>query len=58
VFHAFKNIGTLPGKTLWHVNPGENFEEYFIKLGAFPPGPPDIEKMARLFADYGMTLLL
>jgi quercetin dioxygenase-like cupin family protein len=56
--HAFKNIGTLPGKTLWHVNPGEEFEEFFVKLGAFPPGPPDPEKLAALFADYGMALLM
>lgn len=55
--HGFKNIGTLPGKTLWFVSPGKNFEEFFDKLGALPAGAPDMEKLAQLFSDYGLPLL-
>lgn len=56
--HAFKNIGTLPGKTLWHVNPGKSFESFFEKLASFPAGPPDMEKLVKLFAEYRMTILV
>ena len=55
--HGFKNTGSLPGKTLWFVSPGKNFEEFFDKLGSFPPGPPDPEKLGKLFADYGLPLI-
>jgi quercetin dioxygenase-like cupin family protein len=55
--HGFRNIGSTPGKTLWHVSPGEKFEEFFDKLGALPSGPPDLQKVAQLFVDYGMTIL-
>lgn len=55
--HGFKNIGALPGKTLWVVTPGKNFEEFFDKLGSLPAGAPDMEKLVKLFADHGLPLL-
>jgi len=55
--HGFKNTGTTAGKTLWFVSPGDKFEEFFDKLGSLPPGPPDLQKVAQLFSDYGMTIL-
>ncbi len=55
--HGFTNTGSLPGKTLWVVSPGKNFEEFFDKLGSLPAGAPDMEKLAKLFSDYGLPLL-
>lgn len=55
--HGFTNVGTLPGKTLWVVSPGKNFEEFFDKLGSLPAGAPDMDKLAKLFAEYGLPLL-
>lgn len=55
--HGFKNIGQLPGKTLWFVSPGNNFEAFFDELGSLPPGPPDMEKLSALFGKYGLPLL-
>ncbi len=56
--HAFQNIGTKAGKTLWTVVPGGNFEEFFDKLGALPAGEPDLQKVAEIFAAYGMKILI
>jgi quercetin dioxygenase-like cupin family protein len=55
--HGFTNTGSLPGKTLWVVTPGKNFEAFFDELGALPAGPPNMDKLAKLFADYGLPLL-
>ena len=55
--HAFRNVGSLPGKTLWFVNPGKKFEAFFEELGALPAGPPNLENVARIFGKYGMTIL-
>lgn len=55
--HGFRNIGNMPGKTLWFVDPGKKFEAFFDELGDFPPGPPDFPKVAALFAKYGMTIM-
>ena len=56
--HAFQNTGSKAGKTLWTVVPGGNFEEFFEKLSALPPGEPDLKKVAEIFAAYGMTVLV
>ena len=53
--HGFRNIGNMPGKTLWFVDPGKKFEAFFDELGNFPPGPPDLATVSALFAKYGMT---
>jgi quercetin dioxygenase-like cupin family protein len=55
--HAFRNIGSATGRTLWTVVPGGNFEDFFDRLGALPPGPPDLERVAEIFAAYGMEIL-
>ena len=55
--HGFQNVGATPGKTLWHVTPGANFEPFFDELGALPSGPPDLAYVAALFGRYGMEIL-
>jgi hypothetical protein len=55
--HGFRNVGAKPGKTLWTVIPGANFEEFFEELDALPDGPPDLKKVAAIFAKYGMEIL-
>ncbi|MBK8517109.1 MAG: cupin domain-containing protein [Saprospiraceae bacterium] len=55
--HAFQNVGSKSGKTLWTVVPGGNFEEFFEQLSALPMGEPDLAHVAKIFADYGMTIL-
>ena len=55
--HAFQNIGSKAGKTLWTVVPGGNFEDFFEILGALPEGEPDLNKVAEIFASYGMQIL-
>lgn len=57
IAHAFQNIGSTAGRTLWTVVPGGNFEEFFDQLGALPPGPPDLKRVAEIFAAYGMDIL-
>lgn len=56
--HAFQNIGSKAGKTIWTVVPGGNFEDFFDKLGALPAGEPDLQKVAEIFAAYGMKILI
>jgi quercetin dioxygenase-like cupin family protein len=55
--HGFQNVGATPGKTLWHVTPGANFEPFFDELGALPASPPDLAYVAALFGRYGMDIL-
>lgn len=57
--HAFQNIGTTAGKTLWTIVPGGNFEDFFEDLGALPADrEPDMGRVIQIFADYGMQVLL
>jgi len=58
ISHAFQNVGSKAGKTLWTVVPGGNFEEFFDQLGALPAGEPDLKKVAEIFAKYGMKILV
>lgn len=58
VVHSFQNIGTKSGITLWTVIPGANFEAFFDELGALPAGEPNLEVVAKIFADYGMKILV
>ncbi len=55
--HAFQNIGSKAGTTLWTIVPGGNFEEFFEKLDALPGGEPDLQVVAGIFAEYGMKVL-
>jgi quercetin dioxygenase-like cupin family protein len=56
--HAFQNIGARAGITEWTVIPGENFEDFFEELGALPAGEPDLQKVAEIFENYGMKILM
>jgi len=56
--HAFQNIGTKAGKTLWTVIPGGNFEEFFEKLSQLPAGETDLILVVEIFAAYGMKVLV
>jgi hypothetical protein len=55
--HGFRNIGSAPGRTVWFVTPGGSFQSFFRKLAEVPPGPPDMAKIAALFAEFGMPVL-
>jgi quercetin dioxygenase-like cupin family protein len=55
--HGFRNIGSTPAKTIWFVAPGASFQTFFRKLAEVPAGPPDMAKIAALFAEYGMKML-
>ncbi len=56
--HAFTNVGTTAGKTLWTIIPGGNFEDFFEELNALPAGPPDMSEVVRIFGKYGMEVLI
>jgi quercetin dioxygenase-like cupin family protein len=56
VAHAFQNIGSSAGRTVWTVVPGGNFEDFFEQLAGLPPGPPDPQRVGAIFAAFGMTL--
>lgn len=58
VAHAFHNAGSQVAKCIFTVVPGGNFEEFFDKLAALPPGEPDITVIIGIFAQYGMKVLL
>ena len=57
VAHGFQNVGATPGKTLFTVIPGSNFEQFFEELCALPPGPPDLPTVAAIFSKYDLPLL-
>ncbi|MFN0030979.1 MAG: cupin domain-containing protein [Flavobacteriales bacterium] len=56
--HAFQNVGSGAGKTDWVVAPGGNFEDFFDKLASLPAGPPDMQRVAEIFAQHGMEILM
>lgn len=55
--HAFKNVGNGVGRTFRVVTPGGNFSAFFDELGALPAGPPDMERVAAIFAKYKIDIL-
>ncbi len=56
--HAFRNIGTSNGKTLWVIQPGERFENFFEELGALPATqPPDMKKVGEIFSKYDIEII-
>lgn len=55
--HAFENVGSTAGRTLWTIVPGANFEAFFEELAELPAGPPDMERVSEIFARYGMDIL-
>lgn len=56
--HGYTNTGSIPTKSLWFVTPGKNQEHFFNELKLFPPGPPDLEKIAKLNEAHGQKLLV
>jgi quercetin dioxygenase-like cupin family protein len=57
--HSFHNVGAQPGRTLWTVIPGLNFEQFFEEISALPANePPDMGKVVAIFGKYGMEVLL
>lgn len=58
IVHAFRNSGNRPGRALFMVTPGENFEKFFEELSALPPSvPPDMAKIADIFNRYGLPIV-
>ncbi|QMU28166.1 cupin domain-containing protein [Adhaeribacter radiodurans] len=58
VAHAFQNASSKAAKAIFTVVPGANFEAFFTKLAALPPGTPDLPQIIAIFAEYGMQVLL
>lgn len=55
--HGFRNIGATTGKMIWLSTPGAQVECFFDELGALPvDAPPDMEKVAGIFAKYDMQV--
>lgn len=56
--HAIRSTGTQTARTLWMVLPAGKMESLFQALGALPADqPPDLEKIARIFAEHDIELL-
>jgi len=58
VAHAFQNVGSKPGKAIFTISPGANFEEFFEEMCVLPAGEPDLQKVTEIFAKYGMEVLI
>jgi quercetin dioxygenase-like cupin family protein len=56
--HGYVNTGTIPTRSLWLVTPGKNQEHFFDALKLFPPGPPDLARIAKLNEEHGQQLLI
>ena len=54
--HAFRVVGDVPARMLTLLVPGR-LEGLFRELAAFPPGPPDPERLAAACAPYGIEFL-
>lgn len=54
--HAFRVVGDGPSRMLTLLVPGK-LEGLFRELAAFPPGPPDPERLAATCAPYGIEFL-
>ena len=56
--HAFRNVGTKPGRTFWTVMPGANFEKFFEELGFLPADrEPDMGKVTEIFNRHDIKIL-
>lgn len=56
--HAFRNVGTKPGRTFWTVMPGANFEKFFEELSSLPADKePDMGKVPEIFNRHGIKIL-
>ena len=63
--HAYKNVGNQPGRLLISQTPGGVHERFFEEVGeeaqdaTAPPtmeGPPDVERLAAIAAEYGIEI--
>lgn len=54
--HAFRVVGDEAARMLTLLVPGK-LEGLFRELAAFPPGPPDPERLAATCAPYGIEFL-
>jgi quercetin dioxygenase-like cupin family protein len=54
--HGFRNIGPTDGRTLWFATPGAAPQAFLRALSTFPEGPPDMERLAALYAAYGIEM--
>lgn len=58
IVHAFRNSGKRPGRALFIVTPGENFERFFDELTTLPPNaPPDLARVADIFNRFGLPIV-
>ena len=56
--HAFRNVGTTPGRILFTVMPGANFEKFFEELGSLPADrEPDMGKVTEIFNRHDIRIL-
>ena len=56
--HGFSNVCGRPGRTLFTVVPGANFEKFFEDLSALPSDQPaDMAKGGEIFARYDIEIL-
>ena len=56
--HAFRNVGAKPGRTVWTVMPGANFEKFFEELGSLPADrEPDMGKVTEIFNRHDIKIL-
>lgn len=54
--HGFRSLGPDLGQTTWIVTPGLTGQMFLRELGAFPPGPPDPDRLDALHARYRITM--
>lgn len=58
ISHGFSNIGKEPGRTIFTVIPGANFEKFFEELSALPADrPPDMARVREIFKRYDIEIL-
>lgn len=64
--HGFKNIGSTMGRVLQVLEPAGGMEILFVEGGTLvvdtasppvPAGPPDMERLGRLFEQYKLVFL-
>ena len=56
--HAFRNVGTTPGRIVFTVMPGVNFEKFFEELGSLPAErEPDMGKVSEIFNRHDIKIL-
>ncbi len=58
VVHVFTHIGRTPGRALFFVSPGANFEKFFEELRALPSHqPPVMAKVGEIFDRHAIRII-